>query len=103
MKIITICGSLRFEQNIKIWSEKLELEGNCVLSIIYGPKDKDDYTHNEVNLLQLGHLKKIELSDAIFVVNKTDILAMLLEMKLNMQKNIIKREFIWNQYLKKKI
>jgi len=70
MKIITICGSLRFEQDIKIWAEKLELEGNCVLSIIYSTKNKDDYTHNEVNLLQIGHLKRIELSDAIFVVNK---------------------------------
>ena len=33
-KIITMCGSLKFEHEHKLWAEKLELEGNCVLSVI---------------------------------------------------------------------
>jgi hypothetical protein len=70
MKVITVCGSLRFEEIIKNYAEKLELEGNCVLSVIYPTKSKDNYTDEEIQSLKMGHLKKIELSDAIFVVNK---------------------------------
>ena len=70
MKIITVCGSLRFEEIIKNYTEKLELEGNCILSIIYPTKNKDNYTNEEVHNFQMGHYKRIELSDAIFVVNK---------------------------------
>ena len=50
------------------YAEKLTLEGNCVLSVIYPVKENK--TKDEIHSLQTAHLKKIELSDAIFVVNK---------------------------------
>jgi hypothetical protein len=58
MKVITMCGSLRFEDIIKNYTEKLELEGNCVLSIIYPAKDKDSYTNEKIHILEKGHYKK---------------------------------------------
>ena len=70
MKVITICGSLKFIEEMKYYAEKLGLEGNCVLSIIYPTKDREKYTNEEIDLLQKEHFKRIELSDAIFVVNK---------------------------------
>ena len=71
MKVITMCGSLRFESDIRYLSEKLALEGNCVLSIIYPTlEDKDAYTPEQHEILDKEHKKKIDLSDAIFVVNK---------------------------------
>jgi hypothetical protein len=70
MKIITVCGSLKFEEAMKIHAEKLALEGNCVLSIVYPKKNKDSYTNDETQILKKGHYKRMELSDAIFVVNK---------------------------------
>jgi len=70
MKIITVCGSLKFEQEMKYYAEKLEFEGNCVLSIIYPTKNKEEYSKNEIEKLKIGHIKKIDISDAIFVVNK---------------------------------
>jgi ACT domain-containing protein len=70
MKIITICGSLRFEQDMRYYTEKLELEGNCVLSVIYPTKNNEEYTKDEINILEIGHIKRIDISDAIFVVNK---------------------------------
>ena len=70
MKIITICGSLKFEKEIKYYSEKLSLEGNCELSVIYPTREKGDYTINDIKQLGNGHLKKIDISDAIFVINK---------------------------------
>ena len=70
MKIITICGSLKFENEMKNVSEKLSLEGNCVLSVIYPTKEKEKYTKEEIELLGKEHLKKIDISNAIFVINK---------------------------------
>jgi hypothetical protein len=70
MKIITVCGSLKFEQEMKYHAEKLELEGNCVLSVIYPTKKKEEYTKDEIKFLGMGHIKRIDISDAIFVVNK---------------------------------
>ena len=71
MKVITMCGSLKFKDDMMYWAEKLALEGNCVLSVIYPTKaDKDAYTPAEHDLLDIEHKKKIDLSDAIFVVNK---------------------------------
>ena len=66
-KVITICGSLRFIDEIKIHTERLSLEGNCVLSII--DKVKENYTEYDMELLGIFHKQKIDMSDAIFVVN----------------------------------
>ena len=45
MKIITICGSLKFIKEMLEIAEKKELEGNCVLLPIYNPRrsNKDDF------------------------------------------------------------
>ncbi len=37
MKIITVCGSLRFYKEMMDITEKMELEGNCMLVPIYNP------------------------------------------------------------------
>lgn len=69
-KVITICGSLKFQDKIMEISEKLELQGNCVLSIIYPTiKDKDSFSAEEMETLGNMHKQKIRMSDAIFVVN----------------------------------
>lgn len=70
MKIITVCGSLRFQKEMIEISEKLELAGNCILAPIYPTNpDKDAYTDEEVLVLDKMHKEKIKLSDAILVVN----------------------------------
>lgn len=43
MKIITVCGSLRFYKEMMNITEKMELQGNCMLVPIYNP-NKDAYT-----------------------------------------------------------
>lgn len=70
MKIITICGSLRFKDEMMKISEKMELAGNCIITPIYPTKpDKDAYTEDEALMLDKMHKEKIKLSDAILVVN----------------------------------
>ncbi len=68
-KIITICGSLKFMAEVQTIAERLELEGNCVLSITYPTKDKEDYTEEELEILGKLHKQKIIMSDAIYMVN----------------------------------
>ena len=68
-KVITMCGSYKFMNEIIFHTERLELEGNCVLSPISLTKNKSAYKQEDFVLLGLLHKQKIDLSDAIFVVN----------------------------------
>ena len=70
---ITICGSLSFEQQVQEWHEKLAFAGHTVYSMVVLPSQKGDnkdwYTPDQKETLDLLHLSKIEESDAIFVVD----------------------------------
>lgn len=56
-----------------MWHEKLSLAGHTVYCMVAMPSQKDNnkdwYTPNEKETLDLLHLSKIEESDAIFVVD----------------------------------
>ena len=71
MKIITVCGSLKFYKEMMDITEKMELQGNCMLVPIYNPSksSKDDFTEEEALMLDKMHKEKIKISDAILVVN----------------------------------
>lgn len=71
MKIITVCGILRFYKEMMNITEKMELEGNCMLVPIYNPSrpNKDDFTEAEALMLDKMHKERIKLADAILVVN----------------------------------
>lgn len=70
MKIITVCGSLKFKDEIMKITEKMTLRGNCMLSIVY-PTDSNHtgYTREEKELLGRMHKERIRISDAILVVD----------------------------------
>ena len=68
-KVITICGSFKFISKIKEETERLTLEGNCVLSIIYATKKIEAYNEKFCKLFQKMHFQRIEMCDAIYVVN----------------------------------
>ena len=69
MKIVTICGSFKFQKEMLEIGEKLSLEGYCVLHPTYPVNNKLVLTKEQIELLKEGHLKRIEISDAIFVCN----------------------------------
>lgn len=73
---ITICGSLKYEQEIQEWHERLAFAGHTVYSMVVLPSqkngNKDWYTLEQKMMLDLLHLSKIENSHAIFVVNVND-------------------------------
>lgn len=69
MKIITLCGSLKFKKEMMEIAEKMALDGNCVLTPVYPVLENNKRTDRQLELLKEAHFKKIELSDSILVVN----------------------------------
>ncbi len=52
MKIITVCGSLKFKDEMMKITEKMELQGNCMISVIYPTNEnKDYYTDEQADIL----------------------------------------------------
>jgi len=69
VKTYTICGSMRFEQEMKEIAYDLEArKGYNVLQCIYS---EGDIVPTDEELLRLAdaHYRKIDLSDGIYVVN----------------------------------
>lgn len=69
MKIITLCGSLKFRKEMMEIAEEMALDGNCVLTPVYPVLENYKRTDRQLELLKEAHFKKIELSDSIVVVN----------------------------------
>lgn len=68
MKTLTICGSMRFEKLMQEVAFYLEAEqGYNVLQCVYG--DGSSLTKAQFDHLVAAHYKKIDLSDAVYVVN----------------------------------
>ena len=69
MKIITLCGSLKFKKEMMIVAEKMALKGNCILTPVYSVLENYERTDEQLKKLKEAHFKRIELSDAILVIN----------------------------------
>lgn len=69
MKVITICGSMKFaDEMIKIATELEAKNGWCVLQCVYDIEIAEDNQEGMKNIVN-AHWKKIDISDAIYVVN----------------------------------
>ncbi len=69
IKIVTICGSMRFSEEMKKIAFDLELEKEyLVIQCVYNT-DNIELNEDEINLMSKVHFNKIDISDAIYVVN----------------------------------
>lgn len=67
MKTVTICGSMRFEKEMQKISFELETKhGFNVLQCIYG---NAEVSESEKNNIVEAHYKKIDLSDAVYIID----------------------------------
>lgn len=70
MKIITVCGSLKFKQQTTEITEKLAFAGNCMITPIeLSNPDITTYTKQQILTLKSMHKEKIKISDAILVID----------------------------------
>lgn len=68
-KVVTLCGSMRFWDKIQEAFERLELENGYVVLGVTPSVSGRELTERDISLLAELHRAKIDLSDAIFVVN----------------------------------
>ena len=69
--IITLCGSTKFKDEFETIAKKLALEGHVVLSVnLFAHADNIELTKEQKICLDNAHKQKINISDAIFVINK---------------------------------
>ena len=68
--IITVCGSSRFKKEIQQVAHDLAIQGNTVLApTVFHHMEEEELPTEVLIQLDNSHKEKIELSDAIFVVN----------------------------------
>ena len=71
--IITLCGSMKFEQAFKEWNERLTMAGHICFTVSVYPSDKDNnkdwYTPQQKARLDQAHKEKIVASQAVLVIN----------------------------------
>ena len=68
--IITLCGSTRFINSFHSYDLHLTLCGHTVFTVATSVKGFWQPTATEKKVLDLVHLSKIEISDAIFVIDR---------------------------------
>lgn len=69
MKTYTLCGSMRFEKEMKEIAYYLETQKKYnILQCVY-IADGNNPTASDLKTLELAHYKKIDISDGIYVLN----------------------------------
>ena len=61
MKVMTLCGSLKFKEEMMSIAEKMALKGVCVLTPVYPVLRNYKITEEQLIKLRKAHLKRIEL------------------------------------------
>ena len=69
--VITLCGSTRFKEQFLEVQKQLTLEGNIVISVgLFGHSGDDEvWTEGTKEMLDDMHKRKIDMADAIYVIN----------------------------------
>ena len=70
-KVITLCGSTRFKDAFLEAQKRLTLEGNIVISVgLFGHSGDDEvWREGTKEMLDDMHKRKIDMADAIYVIN----------------------------------
>ncbi len=100
MKVITLCGSLKFQKDMMIVAEKMALEGNCILTPVYPILENCERTDEQLEKLKQAHFKKIELSDAILVINVNNYIGDSTNLEIEYAKKLEKEIIYYTDLIK---
>ena len=100
MEIITLCGSLKFQKEMMIIAEKMALEGNCILTPVYPIIENCERTDEQLKKLKKTHFKRIELSDAILVINKNNYIGDSTKLEVEYAKKLGKEIMYYTDLIK---
>lgn len=68
--VITLCGSTRFKEEFESVNRDLTLSGHIVISVGCFGHAGDNFSEDQKVMLDDIHKHKIDMSDAIYVINK---------------------------------
>ena len=102
MKVITICGSLKFQKEMMTVAEKMALEGYCVLTPVYPVSENMERTKEQLINLKEAHFKRIELSDAILVVNINNYIGDSTNLEIDYAKKLGKKIIYYTDLIENK-
>lgn len=100
MKIITLCGSLKFQKEMMIVAEKMALDGNCILTPVFPILDEVEKTEEQMTKLKEAHFKRIEISDAILVVNINNYIGKSTNLEIEYAKTLGKEILYYTDLIK---
>ena len=85
-KIVTICGSMKFKDKMMEVAKNLEINNKyIVIQCVYS---NDMFNEEEQQILSDLHYNKIEISDAIYVVNVNGYIGNQTSKEIEYAKNI---------------
>ncbi len=102
MKIITMCGSLEFQKEMMKVAEKIALDGYCVLTPVYPVLENIERTEEQLIKLKEAHFKRIELSDAILVVDINNYIGNSTNLEIDYAKKLCKEIIYYTDLIKNK-
>ena len=100
MKIVTLCGSLKFQKEMMTIAEKMALEGYCILTPVYPVSENIERTEKQLIKLKEAHFKRIELSDAILVVNANNYIGNSTNLEIDYAKKLGKEIIYYTDMIK---
>ena len=100
MKIITLCGSLKFQKEMMVVAQKMALEGNCILTPTYKVIENIEITEEQITMLKEAHFKRIEFSDAILVVNVNNYIGYYKNLEIEYAKKLGKEIIYYTDLMK---
>lgn len=104
MKIITVCGSLRFKNELMETAIKMELKGNCILAPVFSDNiNKDAFSDEEFKVLGDMHKEKIKLSDAILVIDVDGYIGSATQGEIEYAKSLGKEVIYYSELIEKGI
>ena len=102
MKIITLCGSLKFKKEMMMVAEVMALKGNCILTPVYPVIKNHERTDKQLRMLKEAHFKRIELSDAILVINIDNYIGNSTNLEIEYAKKLGKEIIFYTDLIKEK-
>lgn len=101
MEVITICGSMKFKNDMLILAEELAIKGYCVLTPVFEIKERS-VTKDQLQKMREAHFKRIELSDSILVMNVDGYIGENTKLEIQYAKSLNKKVLYYTDLLKEK-
>ncbi|MBQ9791843.1 MAG: hypothetical protein IJW28_04570 [Clostridia bacterium] len=99
MKIITICGSFKFKNEMMKVAEYYSLQGNVV--ILPNFPIRENYTKEEIQLFGDMHKEKIKLSDSVVIVNVDNYIGLATKTEIDLAKSLNKEIIYYTEIINK--